>query len=139
LFGASARHGKALEVNRQSKIFQGLTCHLATASDRRACMKTKLTVLAVLIIAILFSFGVWKHERWLTARNQYILIMQQTLDTGLRTQGTGEDRVAAVDEAKVIRGIAARRLIRVIEGKILPLSSSDRHWLEEARKEADKK
>jgi hypothetical protein len=102
-------------------------------------MKTKLTVLTVLIIAILFSFGVWKHERWLTARNQYISIMQQTLDTGLRTQGTGEDRVAAVDEAKVIRGIAARRLIRVIEAKILPLSSSDRHWLEEARKEADKK
>jgi uncharacterized membrane protein YiaA len=102
-------------------------------------MKIKVTALAVLIIAMLFSFGLWKHERWLTARNQYISIMQQTLDTGLRTQGTGEDRVAAVDEAKVIRGIAARRLIRVMEAKILPLSSSDRHWLEEARKEADKK
>lgn len=121
--------------NRQSKIFQGLTCDLATASDRRGCMKIKLTALVVLIIAVLFGFGLWKHEQWLSGRNQCISIMQQSLSEVLGTQGTAEDRLAAVDEAKLIRGIAAHRLICLMEAKILPLSARDRRWLEEARKE----
>jgi hypothetical protein len=97
-------------------------------------MKIALTAL-VFLIAILLGFGLWKHERWLSDRNQCISIMQQSLDTALRAQSTSEDRLAAAQEAKVVRGIAARRLIRLMQAKTLPLSASDRHWLEEARKQ----
>jgi hypothetical protein len=102
-------------------------------------MNTKIffSSLAALLVAMAVGFGFWKHEQWVSARNQCIAVMQEPTQIALHSSGEPEAKLAAIHAAQQSSATAARRLIAIFDAKILPLSHSDRYWLKEARNEVE--